>query len=96
MAAHKHNRVLNGVLMVIFLALTLALPVRNMVWPRDAVESIRARGGHVFNEEDVRSSATSFNYITLGLFGSLTLVFGWRALGPGGRPGRGDDAPVQP
>ena len=40
----------------------------------------------VFNDEDVNAGARSAQYIMLFLFGSLTLVFAWRAIKPAKRP----------
>jgi hypothetical protein len=82
----KHTRAINAVLGVIFLALTLAMPVRGLMSSRDVAADVRARGGVVFNDEDVNAGAKSAQYIMLFLFGSLTLVFAWRAIRPAKRP----------
>lgn len=82
----KRSRIINAVLAIIFLALTLALPVRGLLSSRDVAAGAAARGTVVFNSEDVNSGAKSAQYIMLSLFGSLTLVFVWRALKQATRP----------
>jgi hypothetical protein len=79
------TRAINAVLAVVFLALTLALPVRGLLSSRNPAADARARGTVVFNNEDVNAGAKSAQYVMLFLFGSLTLVFAWRAI-KGGRP----------
>jgi hypothetical protein len=82
----KRTRVVNAVLAVVFLALTLALPVRGLLSSRDVAADVAASGTVAFNAEDVNSGAKSAQYIMLFLFGSLTLVFAWRAIKPANRP----------
>ncbi len=82
----KRTKAINAVLAVVFLVLTLALPVRGLLSSRDVAADARARGTVVFNDEDVNAGARSAQYIMLFLFGSLTLVFAWRAIKP--RTGR--------
>lgn len=82
----QRTKVINTVLAVVFLVLTLAMPVRGLLSSRDAATEARARGSVVFNDEDVNGGARSADYIMLFLFGSLTLVFGWRAIKGGGPP----------
>ncbi len=82
----KRTRIINAVLAVVFLVLTLAMPVRGLLSSRDVAADVAARGTVVFNAEDVNSGARSARYIMLFLFGSLTLVFAWRAIKPAGRP----------
>jgi hypothetical protein len=76
----KRTRAINAVLAVVFLVLTLAMPVRGLLSSRDAADDARAHGTVVFNDEDVNAGARSAQYIMLFLFGSLTLVFAWRAI----------------
>jgi hypothetical protein len=75
-------RIINGVLAIVFLSLTLALPVRGLMSSGNAAADMSARGTTVFNPEDVNSGAKSADYIMLALFGALTLVFAWRAIKP--------------
>ena len=82
----QRTRLINAVLAVIFLVLTLAMPVRGLLSSRDVAADVRARGTVVFNDEDVNAGAKSAQYIMLFLFGSLTLVFAWRAIKPANRP----------
>jgi hypothetical protein len=82
----RRQRAINAVVAVVFLALTLAMPVRGLLSSRDAAADARARGTVVFNDEDVNAGARSAQYIMLFLFGSLTLVFAWRAIKPASRP----------
>ena len=82
----KRTRVINAVLAVVFLVLTLAVPVRGLLSSRDVAADVKVRGRVVFNEEDVNAGAKSAQYIMLFLFGSLTLVFAWRAIKPASRP----------
>lgn len=77
----KRNRPVNAILACAFLALTLAMPLRGLLSNRDVAADVQAGGGVVFNAADVNSGARTANYIRLFLFGSLTLVFAWRALG---------------
>ena len=44
------------------------------------------RGKVGFNEEDVNAGTRSAKFVMLFLFGSLTLVFAWRAIKPANRP----------
>jgi hypothetical protein len=76
----QRRRAINTVLAVVFLVLTLAMPVRGLLSSRDVAAEVRARGTVVFNDEDVNAGARSAQYIMLFLFGSLTLVFAWRAI----------------
>lgn len=78
----KYNRTLNVVLMIVSLALLIALPVRNLVFPQDAAANVAASGGVVFDPDQVNKGAALATWVMLFLFGSLTLVFGWRAFGP--------------
>lgn len=78
----KRAKIVNAVLAVVFLVLTLALPVRGLMSSRDAGAEVSARGTPVFNNEDVNAGAQTTQYIMLFLFGSLTLVFAWRAIKP--------------
>jgi hypothetical protein len=82
----NRTRVIYAVLAVVFLVLTLAMPVRGLLSSRDVAADVRARGTVVFNDEDVNAGARSGQYIMLFLFGSLTLVFAWRAMKPANRP----------
>ena len=82
----KRTQAVNAVLAVVFLVLTLAMPVRGLMSSRDVAAHVRAGGGVVFNDEDVNAGAKSAQYIMLFLFGSLTLVFAWRAIKPANRP----------
>jgi hypothetical protein len=85
----QRTRAINAALAVVFLALTLPLPVRGLLSSRDAAANVRARGEVAFNDEDVNAGARSAQYIMLFLFGSLTLVFAWRAIKSPGRPADG-------
>jgi hypothetical protein len=76
----KRTQAINVVLAVVFLVLTLAVPVRGLLSSRDVAADARARGTVVFNDEDVNAGARSAQYVMLFLFGSLTLVFAWRAV----------------
>ena len=80
----QRKRAINAALAVIFLVLTLAIPVRGLLSSRDAAAEARARGTVVFNDEDYNAGARSAQYIMLFLFGSLTLVVGWRTIKGGG------------
>jgi hypothetical protein len=73
-------RVKNTILALLFLILTLVLPVRGLLSSRDVAADAAASGTVVFNADDVNAGARSANYIMLFLFGSLTLVFAWRAV----------------
>jgi len=78
----KRARLINGVLAIVFLLLTLTLPVRGLVSSGNPAADAVARGTPVFNAEDVNSGAKSADYIMLFLFGALTLVFGRRSFRP--------------
>ena len=80
----KRTQIINAALAVVFLVLTLAMPVRGLLSSRD-VAADAAAGTVVFNAEDV-NSGEDWQYIMLFLFGSLTLVFAWRAFKPPNRP----------
>ena len=82
----KRPRIINAVLAVVFLALSLALPVRGLLSSGDVAADAAARGTVVFNAEDVNAGAKSAQYIMLFLFGSLALVFAWRAIKPPSPP----------
>jgi hypothetical protein len=56
------------------------MPVRGLLSTRDVAADARAGGTVVFNDDDVNAGARSAQYIMLFLFGSLTLVFAWRAI----------------
>ncbi len=62
-----NKRILNAVLCLICLSLLIALPVRNLLFT-DIPDNARGEG-----------FATA-SYIMLFLFGSLTLVFGYRTI----------------
>ena len=76
----KRTRIINVVLAVLFLALTLAIPVRGLMSSRDLAADAAARGAVVFDADQYNAGARSAQYIMLFLFGSLTLVFAWRAI----------------
>jgi hypothetical protein len=76
----KRTRAINALLAVVFLVLTLAMPVRGLLSSRNVAADVKARGTVVFSDEDVNAGAKSAQYIMLFLFGSLTLVFAWRAI----------------
>ncbi len=82
----KRTRFINALLAVVCLVLTLAIPVRGLLSSRDVAADVAASGTVVFNAEEVNSGARSAQYILLFLFGSLTLVFAWRAVKPPDRP----------
>jgi len=87
----KQSRLINTIVAVIFLVLTLAMPVRGLLDSRDVAAEAAARGTVVFNAEEVNSAARTADFIMLFLFGSLTLVFAWRAM-----TGRRDAPPPAP
>lgn len=78
----KQSRPLNIILMIVSLALLIALPVRNLLFPGDPAADVAASGGVVFDPDQVNEGAALATWVMLFLFGSLTLVFGWRAFGP--------------
>jgi hypothetical protein len=78
----KRSRIINSILAVVFLVLTLALPVRGLISPGNPAARVAANGTTVFDAADVNSGAQSADYIMLCLFGALTLVFVWRAIKP--------------
>jgi len=86
MQPRKHARVLNIILASVFLILTLAIPIRGLLSTRDVAAEAQARGHVVFDADNVNSAARTTDYILLFLFGSLTLVYAWRALKPAPRP----------
>lgn len=67
-----NRRILNIVLCIVFLAMLIALPIRNLLFTEVP--------------DNDRGEAFAFaSYVMLFLFGSLTLVFGFRAI-KGGPP----------
>lgn len=62
-----NNRILNIVLSVVFLTLLIALPVRNLLFT-EVPDNARGEG------------FAMASYVMLFLFGSLTFVFGFRAI----------------
>jgi hypothetical protein len=77
----KRARIINGLLAVIFLALTL-YAYRPMSSTHDAATDVSAKGIPVFDPREVNAAAKNTKYIMTCLFGALTLVFGWRTLRP--------------
>ena len=67
-----NKRILNIVLCVVFLALLIALPVRNLLFT-EVPDNARGEG------------FAMASYVMLFLFGSLTLVFGFRAIKSGSK-----------
>ena len=69
----------NIILMVVFLILTLVFPVRSFLFPVDYGQNAIDRGEVVFNKETRNEAFKYTQYIMLFLFGSLTLVYGYKA-----------------
>ena len=62
-----NKRILNSVLCVVFLVLLVAMPIRNLLFT-DIPDNARGEG------------SAMASYVTLFLFGALTLVFAVRAI----------------
>ena len=76
----KKKQIVNMILAIIFLVLTLILPVRGLMQSNNYAKEAKERGEVVFNESRRNKSARNAQYIMLFLFGSLTLVFGVKAI----------------
>lgn len=78
--------------MVGCLAILLAWPVRFLVSPPDVASNLKERGTVVFDDEGAQAGAEQAAWVMAFLFGSLTLVFGWRAIKPAGKTAQPDDS----
>jgi hypothetical protein len=68
----------NIILCIVFLALTIFFPINGLLQNRDHGQEAIDRGEVVFNENNRNRGAKTAQYGMLFLFGSLTLVYGFR------------------
>lgn len=69
-----------GLLSLACLFIVIVKPIANLLSDRNPGREAAESGAAIFDEQSVNGGYQSANYIMLFLFGSLCLVFLWRAI----------------
>lgn len=78
----KWQRMMYVLLAIASLVIVIVKPVANLVADSDPAAEAIARGATIHNAESVNEGYMLGNLVMLFLFGSLALVFLWRAIRP--------------